>query len=122
GREAIDLLLEELEARHGKGQTPEPAPVYRGGDPQEAPPAVEPPPLTFEHEIPSPLPEASASGEAAPVASAFERAGQHSHIVELFHKTTAELFGFLSETYPDWIQKGHIYRARGRGRSIVVFT
>ncbi|HLU48971.1 MAG TPA: hypothetical protein VK116_12840, partial [Planctomycetota bacterium] len=83
GREAIDLLLEELEARHGKGQTPEPAPVYRGGDPQEAPPAVEPPPLTFEHEIPSPLPEASASGEAAPVASAFERAGQHSHIVEL---------------------------------------
>src|SRR5690606_9085291 len=90
--------------------------------PQEAPPAVEPPPLTFEHEIPSPLPEASASGEAAPVASAFERAGQHSHIVALFHKTTAELFGFLSETYPDCIQQGHIHRPRRRGRSIVVFT
>ncbi|MEM7236111.1 MAG: hypothetical protein AAF517_28355, partial [Planctomycetota bacterium] len=33
-----------------------------------------------------------------------------------------QLYAYLRDTYPEWIEKGHLYRVKGKGRSLIVFT
>ncbi|MCZ6794772.1 MAG: hypothetical protein O7J95_14280 [Planctomycetota bacterium] len=52
----------------------------------------------------------------------FQRAGDYSIVKTLHHKNVSELFRYLREIYPEWIDKGHLFRVTDRGRSVVIFT
>jgi Flp pilus assembly secretin CpaC len=126
---AADDLIARLAAAPDGGTPSDPV-VYRGEDPPPPPPppagsgilesgdpAADPPAYR------SDVPILGSDGDVSiPDAKPFVRAGPNSQVAELFHKSTAEVLAFLSETYPEWIEKGHIYRVRGKSRSVLIFT
>ncbi|MBN1441218.1 MAG: hypothetical protein JXA90_00850, partial [Planctomycetes bacterium] len=88
-----------------------------------APAGSEAPPAAAEQPLPAAKPEEPPAPDPAPApAPAFTRAGEFSFPTTLFHKTASEVFDYVKQIYPEWIEKGHIYKMPGKGRTVLVFT
>lgn len=97
-----------------RGTAPDPAVAVL---PLTPPPAAKPEPP---QDAPK-GPEASAAPAAQAAAAPQKERPKGSVLVkELYHKTSDEAFSFLRSQFPEWIEKGHIMRVDGKGRSLVI--
>jgi type II secretory pathway component GspD/PulD (secretin) len=121
--EGLSEALERLAAaaaQAGVGAPPSPAPGA-APSPRHAEPAGAPAPPP-----PAAKPEPPPAAQTAPVQEpaarpVVPRPGGAVLFKQMFHKTSNELIGFLRENFPEWLEKGHVAKVEGKGRSVVIY-
>lgn len=121
---------QELLAKLAVSETGGPAASRSPGapvEPRSSPPATSLPPATRSGGAAAPAEAAAAAqppaqepkgGPEAPKAS---RPSGHVVLKTMYHKNASDLVKFLSEYWPDWVEKGHVAAVAEKPRSVIIF-